>query len=150
MNEKYSKAYTEVLEIISYFSEEEYSKIPSEKIKFYEENMDKKYDYKIDPNISLQEQNISREAEAILVTLFRDYFATQKQKDTLNNLLKQNQENAEKEKYEKYNPDNIFKKSNNLEVSNDDDNKELLPMITKEEKWYIKILDFFRSIFKKG
>ena len=32
----YAKAYTEVLEIISYFSKEEYSKIPSEKIEFYE------------------------------------------------------------------------------------------------------------------
>lgn len=149
MNENYAKAYTEVLEIISHFSEEEYSKIPSEKIKFYEDNKDRNYKYRIDPNISLQEQDISRETEAILVTLFRDYFATQKQKDILNNLLKQNQEKAEREKYEKYNPDNIFKKSNNLETSINNDNKELLPIVIKEEKWYIKILDFFRSIFKK-
>ena len=43
MNNNYSKAYTEVLEIIKYFPEEEYSKIPKEKIDFYKKNMDKNY-----------------------------------------------------------------------------------------------------------
>ena len=35
MNNTYSKAYTEVLEIINHFSEEEYKKIPKEKIDFF-------------------------------------------------------------------------------------------------------------------
>ena len=35
INSTYSRAYTEVLEIIKYFPEEEYSKIPKEKIEFY-------------------------------------------------------------------------------------------------------------------
>ena len=43
MNNNYSKAYTEVLEIIKYFPEEEYSRIPKEKIDFYKKNMDKNY-----------------------------------------------------------------------------------------------------------
>lgn len=150
MNDKYSKAYTEVLEIISYFSEEEYSKIPSEKIKFYEDNKDKDYKYKINPKMDLQEQNISREAEAILIILFRDCFATEKQKEILNNLLKQNQEKADQEKYEKYNPNDIFKnsKNSNKEIANDEE--KLLPLIIKEEKWYIKVLEFFKSIFNKN
>ncbi len=148
MNEKYAKAYTEVLEIISHFSEEEYSKIPSETIRFYEENMDTSYNYKINPQIDLNQQYISKEAEALLVILFRDYFATQKQRDTLNNLLRQNQEKTDKEKYEKYNPNKIFK--NGINVTTTDDNQEVvLPAVIKEEKWYIKILKFFKSIFKK-
>lgn len=148
MNERYSKAYTEVLEIISHFSEKEYSKIPSERIKFYEDNKDKNYNYKIDPQIDLQEQYISKEAETILVTLFRDCFATDKQKEILNNLLKQNQVKADKEKYEKYNPNNIFKKNANSNSINESEG--LLPTIIKEEKWYVKILKFFKSIFKKN
>ena len=43
VNSKYAKAYTEVLEIISYFPQEAYNKIPSEKINFYKQNMDKNY-----------------------------------------------------------------------------------------------------------
>ena len=99
MNNLYAKAYTEVLEIINHFSEDEYKKIPKEKIDFYEKHKDRKYDFKINPNIDLAEQNISRKANAILVSLFRDYFATAKQKEILKNLLQQNQEKLEKEKY---------------------------------------------------
>ena len=83
MNNLYAKAYTEVLEIINHFSEDEYKKIPKEKIDFYEKHKDRKYDFKINPNIDLAEQNISRKANAILVSLFRDYFATAKQKEIL-------------------------------------------------------------------
>ena len=125
MNNLYAKAYTEVLEIINHFSEDEYKKIPKEKIDFYEKHKDRKYDFKINPNIDLAEQNISRKANAILVSLFRDYFATAKQKEILKNLLQQNQEKLEKEKYLKYNPDNIFNKSN----SNINDSKDKVALV---------------------
>lgn len=98
MIDRYAKAYTEVLEIISYFPREEQEKIPAEKIEFYRANMDKEYEYSINPEIELSKQYISREANAILVGLFRDYFATEKQKEVLENILKQNQEKAENEK----------------------------------------------------
>ncbi len=102
----YKRAYTEVIEIIKYFPNEEYAKIPLEKINYYKENMDKDYNFKINPNIELEKQNISREANAILVTLFNDYFATDRQKEILNNLLKQNQQILEELKQEKYNMEN--------------------------------------------
>ena len=147
MNEKYSKAYTELLEIISHFSEDEYSKIPSEKIKFYEDNKDKNYNYKINPQIDLSKQYISKETEALIVILFRDYFATTKQKETLINLLRQNQQKTDKEKYEKYNPNDMFKNMTNKTITNNQ--VAILPVTIKKEKWYIKILDFFKSIFKR-
>ena len=146
MNNLYAKAYTEVLEIINHFSEDEYKKIPKEKIDIYEKHKDRKYDFKINPNIDLAEQNISRKANAILVSLFRDYFATAKQKEILKNLLQQNQEKLEKEKYLKYNPDNIFNKSN----SNINDSKDKVALVEiKNEVWYRKILNFFKRIFLK-
>ena len=146
MNNLYAKAYTEVLEIINHFSEDEYKKIPKEKIDFYEKHKDRKYDFKINPNIDLAEQNISRKANAILVSLFRDYFATAKQKEILKNLLQQNQEKLEIEKYLKYNPDNIFNKSN----SNINDSKDKVALVEiKNEVWYRKILNFFKRIFLK-
>ena len=55
----YKKAYTEVIEIIKYFPKEEYDKIPLEKINYYKENMDKNYNFQIDPNIELEKQNSS-------------------------------------------------------------------------------------------
>lgn len=148
MNNTYSKAYTEVLEIINHFSEDEYKKIPKEKIDFFEKNKDKDYNFKINPNVDLSEQNISQNANAILVTLFRDYFATDNQKEILKKLLQQNQEKIEMEKYQKYNPDNIF--NNKVYTNKSKDSKEELALVEmKTQIWYKKILDFFKSIFKK-
>ena len=102
MGNNYAKAYKELLDIIKHFPLEEYNRIPKEKIKFYEENMDKNYNFQINPNIELEKQNISKEASAILVTLFNDYFATDRQKEVLKNLLEQNQQKLEIRKYKEY------------------------------------------------
>lgn len=113
MTNTYARAYTEVIEILSYFSKEEYNRIPEEKISFYKKHMDKDYIYNINPGIDLSKQKVSKEANAILISLFRDYFATEKQRQTLNNLLNQNQEKLEKIKTEKYNYNDIFKREIN-------------------------------------
>ena len=94
----YSKAFVEVLEILKYIPEEEYQRIPEDKIKFFKENMDKEYEFSIDPNVELSKQNISREANAIIVTLFRDYFASENQKEKLNHILQVNEEKSEEER----------------------------------------------------
>lgn len=108
INSTYAKAYTEVLEIIKHFPEEEYAKIPVEKIEFYKNNMDKDYIFTINPEIDLDKQNISKEAKAIIVNLFRDYYATEEQKVKIKEILDLNQKKEEQEKREKYNPDYIF------------------------------------------
>ena len=146
----YAKAYTEVLEILKYFSEEEYSKIPQEKIEFYKNNMDKNYNYNINPNIDLSKQYISKEANAILITLFRDYFATESQKKTLNNLLNQNQNKLENIKREKYNSNDIFKNNHKSTIiENKDNNQETALINISNIKWYKKIWKLFKDFFRK-
>lgn len=150
MTNTYARAYTEVLEILKHFSKEEYSKIPIEKINFYKDNMDKDYIYEINPEIELSKQYISKEANAILVSLFREYFATEEQRKTLDNLLNQNQQKLEEIKREKYSVDNIFKNNNEEENKEKVETKEELALVEiKEEKWYKKILSFFTSILRK-
>ena len=149
MIDTYAKAYTEVLEILKYFSKEEYSKIPQEKIDFYKNNMDKNYNYNINPNIDLSKQYISKEANAILISLFRDYFATENQKKTLNSLLHQNQEKIENIKREKYSSDNIFSNNKNATVDNSEKEQEIALMEIKDMKWYTKIWRFLTKFFRK-
>lgn len=142
----YAKAYTEVLEILKYFSEEEYSKIPQEKIEFYKNNMDKNYNYNINPNIDLSKQYISKEANAILITLFRDYFATESQKKTLNNLLNQNQNKLENIRREKYNSNNIFSKNyRNIDIEDKENKQELALIEINDMKWYKKSGNLLRG-----
>lgn len=70
----YTRAYTEVLETISHLSDEERNKIPRKKINYYIENKDENYIFKINPDICLYKQNISSEANAIFISLFKNYF----------------------------------------------------------------------------
>lgn len=147
----YKRAYTEVIEIIKYFPNEEYAKIPLEKINYYKENMDKDYNFKINPNIELEKQNISREANAILVTLFNDYFATDRQKEILNNLLKQNQQILEELKQEKYNPNNLFMQSktqqqNTVTIKENNSENSLIEI---KENFFTKFINFIKNIFKR-
>ena len=90
VNNIYARAYTEVLEILKHFPDEEYKKIPIEKINFYKSHMDKNYKFTINPEMDLANQNISKEANAIIVTLFRDYFATEEQKVKIKEILERN------------------------------------------------------------
>jgi len=94
----YSKAYKEVLEIIKYFPKDDYNKIPKKVIKFFESNMDKDYQFSINPRIDLTKQNISKEANAIIVALMQDYFVTREQKQIIQDILKLNEKKAKEKK----------------------------------------------------
>lgn len=116
MSEAFSKACTEVLTLLSFLDDDELSKIPLEKIEFLKRNQAKDYDYILNLEIPsnkqkissetditleiapLERQNISPEANAIFITLYRDYFANEEQKKILEEILECNDEIIEKEK----------------------------------------------------
>ena len=150
INNTYARAYTEVLEIIKYFPEEEYTKIPEEKIKFYKDNMDKDYNFTINPEIDLSEQNISKEAYAIIINLFIDYYAAEQQKVKIKEILDLNQKKEEEAKRERYNPDDLFK--NKREETVVENNNEITENITNtalveyKESFFIKFKNFIFKI----
>lgn len=120
-----AKIYTEVLEIINNLSEDDYNKIPIEKINYYKDNMDKSYIYTINPENDLSKQNISREANAIIVGLYRDYFVTEEQKKVIDEILELNEKKLEQDKVEKFNSNTIFENSQNINTDNNDFKIEL-------------------------
>lgn len=142
INIAYAKAYTEVLEIIKYFPKEEYAKIPEEKIEFYKNNMDKDYNFKINPEIDLSEQSISPEANAIMINLFTDYYATEEQKIKIKNILDSNQQKEEQEKRERYNPDNIFKNRNTENIIRNE-----VALVEYKESIFKRFINKIKSIF---
>lgn len=146
VNNIYKKAYTEVLEILKYIPKDEYSKIPQSKIEFYKKNMDKEYEYKFDSSTSISEQNILIETNGILVSLFKDYLATEEEKQKIDNLLEKNQQLLEKEKRKTYNPNNVFNNAEkNVEIKKTD-----IINIEKGDSIIKRIYDFFRILFNKN
>ena len=145
---KYAKAYKEVLEIIKYFPEEEYNKIPKEKIEFYQKNMDREYVFVINPTIDLSEQNISKEANAIIITLFQNYFATEKQKEKIQEILDLNEIKVEQGKRKKYNPDDLFNSEHSTtDVFKKQENKiEETALVEYRESFFIRFKNFIFKI----
>lgn len=173
MEKKYAKAYTEVIEILKHIPKEEYDKIPETEIQFYENNCDKNYKYVYDENKTIKEQPISREANAVIISIYMNYFANEKQKGIINEILKQNSINSEKEKKEKYDVNNIFSKestisSNNIDSQNNSkndsseedssyendkkDTSENLPIEIndKKENFIKKIINKIKKLFVKA
>lgn len=142
---RYATAYTEVLEILRYLPHEEYIKIPKEKISFFEENSDKTYNFKINPEINIEEQDISIEANTIIIQLFREYFATERQKEILNILLLQNQNQIEQEKNIKYNK--LFKNNRDYRIKTSPEEEKQL--VKYEENIFTKIIRVISKIFSK-
>ena len=144
INDRYAKAYAEVLEIISYFPEEEYNKIPKEDIEFYKNNRDKNYKFTIDPEVDLAEQNISKEASAVILTMFRDYFATEDQKQKLKELIVLNEKKLYLEKREKYNFDSLFTNriSNENTLENQKNRTVETSLIEYKENFFNKFKNF--------
>ena len=152
-NDKYAKAYTEVLEILKYLPKNEYDKIPKEKIKLFETNKDNSYKFSINFHMPLDEQNISTEANSIITILFRDYFATEKQKEKLNVILKQNEDKYQEKIRNRYNPNDIFKNKsfNTIKSDTNESIKNInLPIEVKKENFFKKFILYIKNlIFKR-
>lgn len=93
---QYANAYTEVLDILKYISKEDYEKIPKSKIKVFEENCNKNYNFTYDENKTLDEQNVSEITKVIIAILFRDYWATKEQRYVI--IKKQREAREEQER----------------------------------------------------
>lgn len=150
MTNSYSRACTEVLVLLKYYlKDDDYNKIPKDVIAFYEKNKDVNYEYKIDTNLSLEEQEISEKANAIIITIFRDYFASETQKEKLERILINNDKVIEERKREQYNPDDIFK-NNKIEEIQEEQNIEDTQMIEyREENILNKIINKIKGFFEK-
>lgn len=84
---KYANAYREVLEILKYIPAEDYDKIPKNKIELFQTNANSDYSFDYYPSKTLEEQEVSEIAQGIIAILFRDYWATEKQREKI--ILKQ-------------------------------------------------------------
>ena len=106
---EYKRAFTEVLAILNLISDEYYNKIPKDIILTIEKMRDDSYNYQLEFNKKFNEQKVSEVSKAILSNFYRDYWATDIEKNKIIEEEKTKRIQVENEKREKYNPDDIFK-----------------------------------------
>lgn len=148
---EYANAYTEVLEILSKMSKNDYNKIPRDMIQVFEIYSNKEYAFEYDFKKDFDQQGISKRAKLILAILFRDYWANDNQREKI--IAKQNydRQKLEEEKRKIYNTDIFKNKENNIETDGIDNIPEQVNMIQYEHKKSIikKIINKLKSIFRK-
>lgn len=106
--DEYSRAYTELLEILKYIPDSSTQKIPKENIEMYELNKDKNYEYHYDNSLSFEEQNISHLTKILIANLYIDYWATDEERAIIKEHDSKELEALEIEKNKQYNTDDIF------------------------------------------
>jgi len=145
MDLKYSNACKEIEVLFDYFlDEKDLSKIPAEQMENIRNNANSQFIYAIDETKPLEEQQISKEAKAIIINIYERYFATEEQKNGIREILYLNKKKEKQEKREKYNTDDIFKKSNNVQNTENSNNSALTEykesIFKRFKKFIFKIL----------
>lgn len=149
ITQNYRNAFTEVYIILDYIEEEEYEKIPLNVISAIEKNMNVDYEYEMNENVDIFNQQMLPETKAILFNFFRDYWSTSEQKEKIIRMQKEERLKLEKEKRLKYNLDGIFNNSSlnteSIEIKKKQLDKALMEI--KKENIFVKISNKIKDIF---
>lgn len=143
MNNNYSKAYVEVLEILKYIPKEEMQKIPDDILKTLTKKSDSNYSFKLDFNIPFESQELLNETKSILANFFRDYWATDFQREQI--LIKEKQDIQNQIESEKFDYDKLFKKNESGKINED----RALVVQKENRRWYTFFMDFIKRCFNK-
>ena len=109
VTEEYKIACAEVLEIISYIPFIDYIKIPIKKLQLFKKYAKDGINFSYNPELSLEEQNVSEKAKTIIALLYRDYWATPLQKEKIIAKEQNDRQKFDQENREKYSSENLFK-----------------------------------------
>lgn len=137
-----TKCLVELNEILKFLNYDDLIKIPEDIRNAINKEKDKQYIWHYDETKDLSEQNINRKTVAMLSYLSMEYLLSEEQKVLMKKLHEFNEQKDKK--VIKYNSNEIFRGSHT-----DSKQSEKMLIEVKNDKWYKKILIFFRRILKK-
>lgn len=144
VKENYAYAYKEVIELLKYFSLEDVKKIPEDLLKVFLMNMDKEYQFTVDEEKTFEEQTMLEETKVIFAIIFRDYWATDYQRQRILAKEENDKRKIEEAKAKKYSTENLFKKKEEKMPA------ENLPVPVEKKSIFRKIIDKIKNIYKKN
>ena len=140
---QYANAYVEILEILKRMSKEDVNKIPEELINKFETLKSKTYKFEYDDYKPLHEQNLLIKTKEILAMLFVNYFATDKEKEIIEQKQKEYKEKNEKILNSKYDINKVFEsKKEKIQVDSTE-----TKMITYKKPFYKTIIEKIKNLF---
>lgn len=132
------QAYAEIDSFIDLLDEYNKNKIPEKLREYFKNEKDEKYIKKINPNQSIQSQNLKEETLALIAMLNLQYWCeNEDEKERMKKIYAQNEKKYQDMIQEKYNIDNIFKK-----------NEEIIEN-KQEQKNNMQIVEYKNSVLKR-
>ena len=137
---EYKNSVSEVLDIINNMEEIYKKKISQKFMQFLQKNKSDAYTNHINPEIEINRQIQGKKTREILAIIAYNYWYNDTERENYKRQLKKNEEERQAELQQKYNADNLFKRQEEVE--------EQQMIIVEEKKWYMKIFDKIKKIFR--
>ena len=143
MKQEYREAFSEVYEIFKLMPQTLLNKIPNKFLEMIENEKDTNYV----PNIKepIENQKLKDETIIILGLIYRDFLCSSEERKILQEKdaieLQKAEKAIQEELKDKYDIDRMFKDKNK--------ERETAIMVVTEKKWYEKIFELIKNIFKK-
>ena len=113
ISNEYSEAIAETLDILRHTRKGDIDKISHKFMQFLEENCSKTYKPELDHSKKIKDMKLKRKTKVLLAIIYKKFWCDSNQEKEFNRILKENETKHEKEKKEKFNPEDIFKKKRN-------------------------------------
>ena len=147
---EYSEAITETLDILKHTRKEDVDKISSRFMDYLVANASKTYKPELDHTKKIKDMKLKRKTKAILAIIYKKFWCNSEKQMEFNEILKENEIKNQKELREKYNPDDIFKnKKEEMQEKENRQAEETSMVVVQEQKWYQKIFNIIKGIFKR-
>ena len=141
-------AMAEVLWYLNGIKEEDVNKIPKDIMNYFKQNASKEYKCTFDYNKPLKELDLLDETRGIIGMICYKYWCTTKeQKEMYLKKINNNEKNYQIKMYEKYDPNNLFKK-NNFQKEGISNNENATGIIEYKESVVQKIITKIKSLWK--
>lgn len=127
---RYRNAFKEVDEILKYTDINLVNKIPKKFIDFLRANMNNEYEFNVQEGLHLNKQKLSEEANNILALIYRDYWATEEEKEEFR------KKDEEERKLNEEKLEHIFDRKDNEQIEEKKNNQ----LIKIEHESFIKRL----------
>ncbi len=137
----YANSYSEVLTILDNI-EDGYEKMPLSVINNFKKNCNPNYIYQLNRNLPIAEQKMLDTTKAILSVLFRNYWATNEQREVILQHEKNARISIENEKIRKYGKTVFSTKTENKLKPRDE-------MIVYKENIISRIMNRINRLFKR-
>lgn len=149
MDEITQEIYSEVYSILNLLGDYFINKLPTSLYEMIKKEKSSTYNPQYSKELDLNEQNIKRESLSMIALFHLNYWCDdESEKEELRKIFLDNENIFQAELREKYNPDDIFKRRKVPEIIQEENYNANLPIEIKEEKFYHKLINFIKKIFR--